>query len=57
MDQNIVAGTNVIPDDSADNGDMVVAVFAEITMIPSDSPQINVNPSIALLSILDDDFG
>ncbi len=57
VDQNIVAGTNVIPDDSADNGDMVVAVFAEVTMTPSDSPQINVNPSIALLSILDDDFG
>ncbi len=54
---SILNGTNVIPDDDADNGDMVVAVFAEVTMTPSDSPSISVNPSIALLTILDDDFG
>ncbi len=54
---SIPDGNNVIPDDDADNGDMVVAVFAEVTMMPSDSPSVSVNPSIALLTILDDDFG
>ncbi len=54
---SISDGTNVIPDDDVDNGDIVVAVFVEIQMTPSDSPTISVNPSFTLLTILDNDFG
>ncbi len=54
---SIPDGTNVIPDDDVDNGDIVEVVFVEIQVTPSDSPTISVNPSFALLTILDNDFG
>ncbi len=57
MDNGIPDGANVIPDDDVDNGDIVEGVFAEVTMTPSDSPSISLDPSVALLTILDNDFG